>query len=151
MNFGYLYASVVIALLLLGLVYYRLQYGVVRLTRRWLRLLAQVTSTVLAAQIVGIVFFVSTLQQADDGPANGNYLLNAARNLTYGALISILGLLLMVMFAASVQGRRDNNGWGRASSRAEKLTMACAVVGIAFVGLVHLAFMLPLILLDPLL
>ena len=151
MNFGYLYASVVVAVVLLGLTYYRLQYGIVRLTRRWLRLLAQVTSTVLAAQIVGIVFFVSTLQQADDGPANGNYLLNSARNLTYGALISILGLLLMVMFAASVQRRRNNNGWGRVSSRAEKLTMACAVVGIVFVGLVHLAFMLPLILLDPLL
>ncbi len=151
MNLGYLYISAAVALALLSVVYYRLGYGMVRFARRWLRLLAQVTSTVLGAQIVGIVFFVSTLQQEPGGPSDGDYLTNAARNLTYGALISILGLLLMVMFAASVQRRRQDAGWGRVPSRAEKLTMACAVVGTAFTGLVHLALMLPLILLDPLL
>ena len=151
MNLGYLYISALVAFLLLAATYYRLGYGIVRLARRWLRLLAQVTSTVLGAQIVGIVFFVSTLQQEKDSTTNGDYLKIAARNLTYGALISILGLLLMLMFAASVQRRREDAGWGRVASRTEKLTMACAVVGIAFTGLVHLAFMLPLILLDPLL
>ena len=151
MNLGYLYISALVALVLLLMTYYRLGYGIVRLARRWLRLLAQVTSTVLGAQIVGIVFFVSTLQQEKDSPTNGDYLTNAARNLTYGALISILGLLLMLMFAASVQRRREVDGWGRVPSRTERLTLACAVVGIAFTGLVHLAIMLPLILLDPLL
>ncbi|WP_420626843.1 hypothetical protein [Candidatus Poriferisodalis sp.] len=151
MNPGYLYGAVIIAGLLLLLTYYRLGYGIVRLTRRWLRLLAQVTSTVLGAQIVGLVFFVSTLQQRSGDAASDDYLLNAARNLTYGALISILGLFLMLMFAASVQKRTDRNGWGRTSGTTEKLVMACAVVGIAFTGLVHLALMLPLILLEPLL
>lgn len=151
MSLGYLWISALVALVLLAAVWYRLGYGIVRLTRRWLRLLAQVTSTVLGAQIVGIVFFVSTLQQ-HDSPADGDYLTNAARNLTYGALISIAGLLLMVLFAASVQRRRrPPAGPARVASRTEKLTMASAVVAMAFVGLVHLALMLPLILLDPLL
>ena len=151
MSLGYLYAAVIIASLLLLLTYYRLGYGIVRLVRRWLRLLAQVTSTVLGAQIVGLVFFVNTLQQESGDATSGDYLANAARNLTYGALISILGLFLILMFAASVQNRRDRNGWGRTPGTTEKLVMACAVVGIAYTGLTHLALMLPLILLEPLL
>lgn len=148
---GYVYLALVVAGLLLLMLHYRLGYELVRLARRWLRLLAQVTSTVLGAQVVGLVFFVNTLQQEQGEGTNGSYLTNAARNLTYGALISILGLFLMLMFAASVQGRRGRTGWARASSRTERLVMACAVIGIAITGLVHLAVMLPLILLEPLL
>ena len=81
---------------------------------------------------------------------HAEYLTNAARNLTYGALVSILGLFLILVFAAAVQRRRNSNGWGRNPSRGEKLTMACAVIGIAYTGLLHLALMLPLILLEPL-
>ena len=57
MSLGYLYVAIAIAAVLLAITYYRLGYGVVRLVRRWLRLLAQVTATVLGAQIVGLVFF----------------------------------------------------------------------------------------------
>lgn len=151
MSLGHLYTAVAIAGLLLVLTYYRLGYGVVRLVRRWLRLLAQVTATVLGAQIVALVFFVNTVLQQSNASTNEEYLTNAARNLTYGALVSILGLFLILVFAATVQRRRDRNGWGRNPGRREKLTMACAVVGIAYTGLVHLALMLPLILLEPLL
>lgn len=150
MSLGYLYLAIAIAGVLLALTYYRLGYGVVRLVRRWLRLLAQVTATVLGAQIVGLVFFVSTVLQQDPALADTEYLTNAARNLTYGALVSILGLFLILVFAAAVQRRRNSNGWGRNSSRGEKLAMACAVIGIAYTGLLHLALMLPLILLEPL-
>ena len=148
MRLGHLYTSVIIACVLLLPTYYRLGYGIVRLVRRWLRLLAQVTSTVLGAQIVGLVFFASTLQQDS---TNGDYLTNSARSLTYGALVSILGLFLMLVFAATVQRRRNRNGWGRNPGEKEKLIVACAVIGIAYTGLVHLALMLPLILLEPLL
>ena len=148
MSLGHLYAAGIIAGVLLLLTYYRLGYGIVRLVRRWLRLLAQVTSTVLGAQIVGLVFFASTAQQDS---TNGDYLTNSARNLTYGALVSILGLFLILVFAATVERRRNTNGWGRNPGEKEKLAVACAVVGIAYTGLVHLALMLPLILLEPLL
>lgn len=152
MSLGYLYAAVVIAGLLLSLTYYRLGSRIVRLVRRWLRLLAQVTATVLGAQIVSLVFFVNTLQQESGDATSSDYLANAARNLTYGALISILGLFLILMFAAAVQNRRDrSNGWGRVPGTAEKVGLACGVVGIAYTGLAHLALMLPLILLEPLL
>lgn len=151
MNLNTIYAAAAVAGLLVLLTYYRLGYGVVRLVRRWLRLLAQVTSTVLAAQIVGLVFVVNALQQEQTLATSSSYLTDAARSLTYGALISILGLFLILIFAATVQRRKHRRGRGPAPSSTERLVMASVVLGIAFTGLVHLSLMLPLILLEPLL
>lgn len=133
-----------------GVTRWRLGPRVVSLVRRWLRLYAQVMATILGAQIVAVVFFVEPLRAKPENGEYGDYLVDAARSMMNGALLSVSGLLAALTFASSVhRPPAEYRDLRRTAGPREKLVGACAVVGLAYAGLVHLTLMLPFVLLAP--
>ena len=150
MSLDGLFPAVAIAGLLLLVVYLRLGPRIVGLVRRRLQLFARIVATVLGAQLVGLVFFADALLEAQTPNNHHGHLINAAGSLTTGALISIIGLMAMLLFAAIDRQRQSRIQWRRNYQRIEKAAFACAVVGIAFAVLIHVALIVPRILLNPL-
>ncbi|WP_428115497.1 hypothetical protein [Candidatus Poriferisodalis sp.] len=139
-----------VSAVVVGVTWWRLGPRVVSLARRWLRLYAQVMATILGAQIVAVVFFVEPLRQHPVNGENGDYLVDAARSMMGGALLSAAGLLAALTFASIVHRPPvEYRDLRRTAGRREKLAGACVVVGLAYAGIVHLTLMLPFVLLAP--
>lgn len=110
----------------------------------------QVLATSLVAQIVGAVFFATSAQQSSVSENSRDLLLSSAGSLIFTAMLTILGLAILIVFLA-VDARRKTPGVNDLRVyRILHVVTAHLVVLATFVILAHLALTLPFVVIGPL-
>ena len=110
----------------------------------------QVLATVLVAQIVGTVFFATTAQQPSLSEDSRKLVLESAKNLTFTAMLTILGLVILIVFLAVDSRRKVRAAKSLLIFRFNYALFAYLVVLVTFIVLAHLAMTLPTVVIGPL-
>ena len=114
------------------------------------RTLTQILTAAFGAQLVGLVFFASASQQPNLGQESKGLLTSSAASLVLSTFFTIVSFGVVLVFLAIGSSRKSKVAWVAKMYWLLRQAFAFLVVLVTFAVLAHLAIILPIVVIGPL-